>query len=142
MVNSGGARRTISLINRPAYADLVESGAIDIAVSPQQITLSAMLSHVRQGNMAQVHTLRRGAAEAIEAIAVGERGSSPLVGRRIDEVMLPPGSIIGGLVRGERFLQAHHDTVIERDDHVIVFVTNRRHVREVEMLFRARPTAI
>jgi len=137
-----GARRTISLINRPAYADLVESGAIDIAVSPQQITLSAMLSHVRQGNMAQVHTLRRGAAEAIEAIAVGERGSSPLVGRRIDEVMLPPGSIIGGLVRGERFLQAHHDTVIERDDHVIVFVTNRRHVREVEMLFRARPTAI
>ncbi|MCB1626132.1 MAG: Trk system potassium transporter TrkA [Xanthomonadales bacterium] len=137
-----GAKRTISLINRPAYAELVESGMIDIAVSPQQITLSALLSHVRQGNMARVHTLRRGAAEAIEAVALGDRSSSPLVGRRIDEVVLPPGTIIGGLVRGDRFLQAHHDSLIERDDHVILFVSNRRHVRDVELLFRVRPTAL
>ena len=79
---------------------------------------------------------------AIEAVALGDRSSSPLVGRRIDEVVLPPGTIIGGLVRGDRFLQAHHDSLIERDDHVILFVSNRRHVRDVELLFRVRPTAL
>ena len=60
-----GARKVMSLINRLAYVDLVEGGAIDIAISPQQATVSALLAHVRRGDVAKVHSLRRGAAEAI-----------------------------------------------------------------------------
>jgi len=132
-----GARRVISLINRPAYADLVESGLIDTAVSPQQITLGALLSFVRQGNLVRVHSLRGGTTEALEAVAVGSSSTSRVIGRTIQQIALPKGAVIAGIVRGDRVLAAHHDTVIEADDHVILFVTDKRGVRQVEILFRA-----
>lgn len=137
-----GARRVISLINRPAYAELVESGMVDIAVSPQQITLGALLSYLRQGNLARVHSLRGGAAEALEAVAVGTAGGSKVIGRRVDQIDLPAGATLVGIVRGERVLAAHHDTVIEGQDHVIVFVADKRHLRKVELLFRAGALAV
>ncbi len=132
-----GARRVISLINRPAYAELVESGMVDTAVSPQQITLGALLSYVRKGNLVRVHSLRGGAAEAFEAVATGSSGTSRLVGKSIEQIPLPSGATIAGIVRGERVLAAHHDTVIETDDHVILFLSDKRELRRVELLFRA-----
>ncbi len=134
-----GARKVMSLINRPAYMDLVEGHVIDIAVSPQQSTVSALLSHVRRGDVARVHSLRRGAAEAIEAIAHGDASSSRVVGRRVGEIPMPKGTTIGAIVRGEQVLMAHHDTVIEAEDHVILFIVDRRHLTEVERLFQADP---
>ncbi len=130
-----GARKVMSLINRPAYVELVESGMIDIAISPHQITIGAMLAHIRRGDVVAVHALRRGTAEAIEAIAHGDKRSSKVVGRRIDELPLPKGTVIGAIVRGERVIIAHHDTVIESEDHVILFIPDKRHVHEVEKLF-------
>ncbi|MDW8478621.1 MAG: Trk system potassium transporter TrkA [Xanthomonadales bacterium] len=135
-----GCPRVISLINRPAYAELVEGTSIDIAVSPQLVTLSALLGHVRQGAMVRVHTLRRGAAEAIEARAVGDARTSRVVGRAIEEIELPPGSTIGGIVRGDRLLIAHHDVVIEPEDHVILFLTDKRELPAVTRLFSTAAT--
>ncbi len=132
-----GCPRVVSLINRPAYAELVEGGQIDIAVSPQQVTLSAILTHVRQGMMAKVHSLRRGMAEAIEAIAMGDRRTSKVVGRAVEELELPPGTTIGGIVRGEKLLIAHHDVVIEANDHVILFLSDKHQLANVERLFHA-----
>lgn len=131
-----GARKALSLINRLSYVDLVEGGAIDVAISPQQATVSALLAQVRRGDMVRVHALRRGAAEAIEAVAHGDRRSSNVVGRRIEEIKLPPGTTIGAIVRGGQVLMAHHDTLIESEDHVILFMVDRKHTREVEKLFQ------
>jgi trk system potassium uptake protein TrkA len=131
-----GARKALSLINRLSYVDLVEGGAIDIAISPQQSTVSALLAHVRRGDVVRVHSLRRGAAEAIEAVAHGDRKSSKVVGRRIEEIKLPPGSTIGAVVRGDEVIIAHHDTVIQADDHVILFLVDKKHTRDVERLFQ------
>jgi trk system potassium uptake protein TrkA len=136
-----GARRVIALINRRAYADLMEGGRIDIAIVPAQATIGELLAHVRRGDVAAVHSLRRGAAEALEAIAHGDARSSKVVGRRIEQLDLPPGTTIGAIVRergGGRadVIIAHHDTVIESEDHVIVFVANKRMVPRVEKLFQ------
>jgi trk system potassium uptake protein TrkA len=136
-----GARRVIALINRRAYADLVEGGRIDIAIVPAQATIGELLAHVRRGDVAAVHSLRRGAAEALEAVAHGDAKSSKVVGRRIEQLDLPEGAIIGAIVRTDaqgrsQVLIAHHDTVIQSDDHVIVFVTNKRHITKVEKLFQ------
>jgi trk system potassium uptake protein TrkA len=130
-----GADKVIALINRPAYVDLVESDRIDVAVSPQQVTIGALLTHIRKGHMVRVHSLRRGAAEAIEAVAHGTPGQSKVVGKRIDEIDLPPATTIGGIIRGEEVIIAHHDVVIEADDHVILFVADQRSIRRVERLF-------
>jgi len=130
-----GAKKVMALINRPSYAELVESGSIDIAISPQQITIGSLLAHVRRGDVVKVHSLRRGAAEAIEAVAHGTKEESRVVGRRIEDVPLPRGTDIIALVRGEQVIIAHHDTEIETDDHVILFMTDRRKIEHLENLF-------
>ena len=132
-----GCKKVMALINRPSYAELVESGNIDVAISPQQITIGSLLAHVRLGDVVQVHALRRGRAEAIEAIAHGEPGKSKVVGKTIDAIKLPPGTTISTIVRNDDVLQAHHDTVVEDNDHVILFMTDRRHIDEVEKLFQS-----
>lgn len=132
-----GAKRVMALINRPAYVDLVQSqSAIDIAISPQQATIGALLAHVRQGDVATVHSLRRGAAEAIEAVAHGDEKSSKVVGRRVDEIPLPHGATIAALVRDDTVMMAHHDTVILAEDHVILFMVDKSRTSEVEKLFQ------
>lgn len=132
-----GAHKVMSLINRPSYVDLVEaSGVIDVAISPQQATIGALLTKVRRGDVVKVHSLRRGAAEAIEAVAHGDRTTSKVVGHRIDELSLPHGITIGAIARGDEVIICHHDTVIEADDHVILFLVDKRRVNEVERLFQ------
>ncbi len=137
-----GAKKVIAIINRPSYVDLMESGTIDIAVSPQQITIGSLLAHIRQGSIVRVHSLRRGAAEAIEAIALGDRRSSKVVGRSVEELDLPEGTSIVGIVRGEDVIIAHHDTVIEEHDHVLLFVPDKKQIHAVERLFQVSPTFI
>lgn len=156
-----GAHKVIALINRGAYVDLIQSSGIDIAISPAQVTIGSLLAYVRHGDVAAVHSLRRGAAEALELVAHGDAKSSNVVGRRIDEIKLPKGATIGAIVRGLpkseglfdenpsleqgkvahessaiKVIIAHHDTIIESEDHVIIFVINRKMIREVERLFQ------
>ncbi|SFH29994.1 Trk system potassium transporter TrkA [Modicisalibacter xianhensis] len=131
-----GAKKVLTLINNAAYVDLVQGGEIDIAISPQQATIGGLLTHVRRGDIVNVHSLRRGAAEAIEAIAHGDSRSSKVVGRTIDEIALPAGTTIGAIVRGQEVLIAHDDVVVESGDHVILFVVDKRRIRDVERLFQ------
>jgi trk system potassium uptake protein TrkA len=131
-----GAHRVIALINRSAYVDLVQGGEIDIAVSPAQATVGPLLSKIRRGDMAVVYSLRRGAAEALEIVVHGDAKTSKLVGRRIEEVKLPEGASIGAIIRGEEVIIAHHDTVVESEDHVILFVLNKRIIPKVEKIFQ------
>jgi trk system potassium uptake protein TrkA len=130
-----GAHKVMALINKPSYAELMESGSIDIAISPQTITIGSLLAHVRRGDVVRVHSLRRGAAEAIEIIVHGSERSCRVINKRIEEIKLPEGASIGAIVRGEEVIMAHHDTVIQADDHVILFLADRRHIEAVEKLF-------
>ena len=139
-----GARRVMALINRRAYADLIQGSTIDIAVSPAQTVIGELLAHVRRGDVVAVHSLRRGAAEALEGVARGDAKTSRLVGRRVEELALPGGVRLGAIIRGEgdrqQVLMPHHDTLIEPDDHLIIFIPHKRQVREVERLFQVSAT--
>ncbi|HRF44979.1 MAG TPA: Trk system potassium transporter TrkA [Candidatus Competibacteraceae bacterium] len=136
-----GAHKVMALINRVSYVDLVESsGIIDVAISPQQATIGSLLAHVRRGDVAKVHSLRRGAAEAIEAVAHGDYKTSKVVGRRVDEIRLPPGTTIGAVAREDEVIICHHDTMIQAEDHVILFLIDKKRVPEVERLFSPAAT--
>jgi trk system potassium uptake protein TrkA len=149
-----GSRRVLALINRRAYAELVQGTQIDIAISPSQAVIGELLAYVRRGDVEAVHSLRRGAAEALEGIVRGDRKTCRMAGRRVEEVGLPPGAQVGAIVRGlhrpdgseagddakPQVLMAHHDTVIEPNDHVIVFVPHKRMVQQVEKLFQVSAT--
>ena len=149
-----GARKVVALINRSSYVNLLQAGQIDIAISPAQAVIGSLLARVRRGDCVAVHSLRRGAAEALELIAHGDFKSSQVVGRRVEEINLPKGATIAAVVRrldaqpvsktgnsvtdglGTQVIIAHHDTMIESDDHVIVFVVNKPMVSRVEKLFQ------
>lgn len=141
LAKSLGARKVIALVNNPAYVDLIQGGEIDIALSPQQSTLGSILTHIRRGDVVRVHSLRKGAAEAIEAVAHGDAGSTPVIGRSIADIRLPPGTTIGAIVRSGQVLMAHENTRIEADDHVILFLVDKTRLPEVEKLFQA-PLAV
>ena len=139
-----GARRVMALINPRAYADMMQGSAIDIAISPAQTVIGELLTHVRRGDVVAVHSLRRGAAEALEGVARGDVKTSRLVGRRIEEIALPQGARFGAIVRGQgreaQVLMPHHDTLIAAEDHVVIFIPHKRLVREVEKLFQVTAT--
>lgn len=135
-----GARKVMAIINRSEYVDLVQSDLIDIAISPQQVTIGSLLAHVRRGDVAVVHSLRRGAAEAIEAIAHGDRKTSKVVGRAISDIKLPPGTTIGAVVRNDEVIIARSNLVIEAGDHTILFVVDKKRIADVERLFQVGVT--
>jgi trk system potassium uptake protein TrkA len=135
-----GAAKAMVLIQRNAYVDLVQGGDIDIAFSPQQATISALLTHIRRGDIVNVHSLRRGAAEAIEAIAHGDQQTSKVIGKQIKDIKLPPGTTIGAVVRADEVIIAHSNTTIQSNDHVILFLVDKKYIGDVEKLFQ--PSAL
>ncbi len=131
-----GANKVMALISRPSYLDLVEGGDIDITISPQQVTIGSLLTHVRRGDIINVHSLRRGTAEAIEMMVDGIKSSSKTIGRHLKEIALPSEATIIAIVRGNRVLMGHHNPVIEAKDKVIVLLLDKRKIRQVERLFQ------
>jgi len=131
-----GCRRVMTLIQNPVYANLMQGGQIDIAISPQQATTSLLLTHVRKSGAINVHSLRRGAAEALEIIVHGDEKSSKVVGRAIRDIKSPPGATLAALERDGEVIVAHGDTVIRSGDHVIVFVVDKRRIKDIERLFQ------
>jgi trk system potassium uptake protein TrkA len=132
-----GARRVLALVNRATYGELMDNRSVDIAVSPQTVTIGSLLAHVRRGDVVRVHSLRRGSAEALETVVHGTRERSKVVGRSVGDISMPNGAAIVALVRGEKVVIAHHDTLIETEDHVIVFLADRRQVEPVQRLFHS-----
>ena len=140
-----GARRVLALINRRAYADLVQGTQIDIAISPSHTVIGELLAFVRRGDVQAVHSLRRGAAEALELVVRGDRKTSKVALRRLEEIAWPSGAQVGAIVRiladGQRsVIMPHHDTALHSGDHVVVFVSSKRMVRLVEQLFQVSAT--
>jgi trk system potassium uptake protein TrkA len=131
-----GASKVMALVNRPSYSELMDPRHIDVVISPQTVTIGSLLAYVRRGEIVRVHSLRRGAAEALETVVRGEPEGSRVIGRQVQDIPLPEGATISAIVRGDRVLIAHHDTLVERDDHVIVFLADRRQVEAVGRVFQ------
>jgi trk system potassium uptake protein TrkA len=133
-----GAAKTLSIINQPDYLDLIQGETVDIALSPALFTIGAILTHIRRGDVMAVHSLRRGAAEAMEIIAHGSPQTSRVVGCKAKELPLPEGTTIGAIVRGDELVFINSQTVVETDDHIILFVLDKRYIRDVELLFQVK----
>jgi trk system potassium uptake protein len=133
-----GAKRTLALIKRKTYADLVQGGPIDVAISPALTSIASLLSHVRQHDALSVGLLRRGRAEVLEFGTEPARASRVL-GRPIEEITLPRGCAVAGLVRpcgrGFSLVMPHHNTVIEPGDRVFIFSTEPRQGPKLQSLF-------
>ena len=131
-----GAHRVLSLIHQSVYVGVLEDSKIDVVVGLADVTIGSILAHVRRADVARVHSLRRGAAEALEIVIHGDKSTSQCVGRRVDAIAWPTGALLGAVVRGQEVLMAHHDLVLESEDHLIVFVTEIKTVQKIEKLLQ------
>ena len=129
-----GAQRAITLINKQTYNTLMGTLSIDAVVSPRTITASTILQHVRRGRIRAVHSLRDGFAEVIEAEAME---TSSLIHTAIKDIRLPPGVMIGALVRDNTVVIARPGTVIKPHDRVILLAAAQS-VKKIERLFAVR----
>ena len=109
-----GAKKVMVLIQRGAYVDLVQGSGIDVAISPQQATISALQRTFVKLTLSCLVT-RRGAAEAIEAIAMARKHLKSCRPRH-RRYQTAPGTTIGAIVRKDEVLIAHDKTVIESED--------------------------
>jgi trk system potassium uptake protein TrkA len=135
-----GARHTMTIVNRNAYVGLIEDSTIDHAISPQLITIGSILTKLRRGNMVRVHRLQNDEAEAIELVLSGDELTSQVIGRRLDEIALPPSCLIAAIVREEKVYIAHRELVLATEDHVILLLLKKPYVTQVESLFQVNLT--
>lgn len=133
-----GAKKVIVLIQKQAYLELITDSVIDIALSPQHASISALLSHIRQSDVIRVATLRLGTAEAIEIVAHGDDKTSKVVGRSISEIRLAGGASIGAVIREDAIFIGNDDIKIEDNDHLLIFLPDRKYINDIERLFKTR----
>lgn len=131
-----GAHKTVALVKRNVYEDLAKQSAdVDMVISPDQITTSGILAHIRKGDTMMVHSLRQGKAEAIDIIVHGDKHHSDVVGRAIEEINLPDGVVVGSVVRDSEVIMSSRKLVIEEGDHVLIVLSDISKIHEVEELF-------
>lgn len=132
-----GAGKTMALVNKTEYVSMFSGGkGVDIVFSPRQTTVSMLLSHIRRGDVVRAHALRRGTAEAIEAVAHGDKNTSKIVGMRIEDIALPEGATFCAIVRNDAIIFVRKGIVIEPDDHMILFLVDKKRIHALEELFQ------
>jgi trk system potassium uptake protein TrkA len=130
-----GTKRVVTLVNNASsYSPLTSSLGIDVAINPREITVSSILQHIRKGRIVSVHSICKGKAEVIEAEAVD---ASSVVGKRMEDLALPSGIVIGTLVRDGKSIVPDNDRIIKAGDRIII-LSLANMVSKVEKVFSVK----
>lgn len=128
-----GSKTVISIINKISYSDLVENQEIDITVSPEDLTMGALLTHIRKGSIVKAHSLMRGNLELLE-IELGDKEDSKIIGKNIEQINISENVIICCIIRDESFIFDILNLLLEKNDRLVCLV-NKKDVKQIEELF-------
>lgn len=137
-----GANKTLAIVNSYGHGELANQAALDIALTPAEVTIGALLTFIRRGDVVAVRSLRGGTAEALEVVARGTPSTSHAVGRTIGELPFPESARVGAILRQERVVLPTLDTVIESDDRVMILLCDKSRIAEVEAIFQVSITFV
>ena len=128
-----GAKTVIAVINKTSYSDLVEKQGIDIAISPEDLTMGALLTHIRKGSILRVHSLMHGFFELLE-LEVRDAEKSKILGKHIEQINLSKNTIVCCIIRNNNFIFDTSNIILEQNDHLVCLV-NKKDVKQIEDLF-------
>ena len=132
--------RTIAVIRQFSTQDLRSTGSpIDTIISPRDAIISALLSLILQEGLVKLRIFRHGQAEALELLVQGDPRSSYVIGRKLEDLTLPPGVHFGIALREKMVIKIDQDYVFTSGDHVVVYLTDRTQMRALVKLFKPRP---
>ena len=133
-----GAKKTMIILNNPSYLGLVP-GFIDIYIAPYRLTVSSVLQDLRESDVAQDVILKMDTgAEAIEGIVHANEFTSNLFGKPIKNIPLPEGVSIGAVIRNDQLIMPTSEIDLSINDHLIMFLADKRVISEVEVLFKTK----
>ena len=128
-----GSKTVISIINKISYSDLVENQEIDITVSPEDLTMGALLTHIRKGSIVKAHSLMRGNLELLE-LELRDNEDSKIIGKNIEQINISENVIICCIIRDENFIFDISNLLLEKNDRLVCLV-NKKDVKQIEELF-------
>ncbi len=110
--------RMIARVNNPQNEELFHRLGIDVTVSSTKLILSLIEQELPSRPFISLVHLRSIGMEIVELQAIA---GSPLIGRRISEINLPPKSTISLIMRGDQTVIPQPDTMVQTDDKLIGF---------------------
>ncbi len=129
-----GARRVIALVNQPELLTLAHSLGVDACISPRLATASAILKHVRRGDVLSMAVVEQANAEVIELVLPEDCSN---LGQSLAALDVPAGTNVGAIVRGDKVIIPDGEDRFEPGDRVIVFALPEA-VTAVETFFGRR----
>lgn len=129
-----GARKSITQISKFSYFPLMSTIGIEQVVSPRLSAINTILQHIRRGKVLSAISIKGEQAEVLEAVALE---TSDIVSKPLKRVSFPKGAMLAGIVRKEKIIIPTGETVVEPDDHIIIFA-RREAVPGVEKLLSVK----
>lgn len=138
MAKQRGIEDVIAKVSRESYATLIESMGIDMALNPLDMTASNILRFIQGSKRVISSQLIQGQAEIIEII-VGEH--MRLIDKPIKHLNLPKDVLIAAIHRGTNVIIPNINTIIEKDDRVII-ICLLSDVSYLEKVLRSEKTSL
>ena len=113
-----GARKAITKVNRFSYFPLMAIVGIEKVVSPRLSAINSILRHIRRGKVLSVISIKGEQAEIIEAVPTD---NSAIILKPLENIVLPKGVLVTGIIRGERVMIPSGESVINPSDRIIIF---------------------
>ena len=130
-----GAKQTFTLIKHPNYAHIMQHDHLNAIISPEQIAINQILKSFRQGDTSQVYVLQEGAIEVTEITVHRQSTKDSVINKTINEINLPAGCQIIGIIRKEKLLITSSASRIKSEDQLVIFIDNHGTIKSIENLF-------
>ena len=131
-----GAKKTIIIVNNYTYINILPKNFVDIALSPQRLTVSMVLQHLAKGDVPQEVLLKmQSGAEAIEGIIHKNKFTKNFFDQPISEIPLPDNCVIAAVIRQDKIFMHSKKLLLKPDDKVIVFILGKTDKEQIENLF-------
>ena len=116
-----GVRRVVARVNDPRNEWLFgENWGVDVAVSTPRLLAALVEEAVAVGDLVRLLTLRQGQANLVEVTLPDD---TPLAGRPVRSLTLPPDSALVTILRGGRVIVPQQDDPLEPGDELLFVAT-------------------
>jgi len=126
-----GVKKTIAEVENIDYIMLAESMDIGTVINKKMIAASYIYQLTLDADVLNVRTLTSADAEVVEFVA---KAGSKITRSKVKDLRLPDKVNIGGIVRNGDGSIVNGNTVVQANDHVIVFCVSSA-IRKIETFF-------
>ena len=131
-----GASKTLIILNNYAYINILPKSFVDLALSPQRMTVSLVMQHLSSADLPQEVLLNMtSGAEALEGVIHNNHTTKDLFGKTYKDLPLPKNAVLGAIVRDGSIFTPSKNINVEMNDHIIVFINGKTDKDQIESLF-------